>query len=109
MLNKIIIQGRLTRDPELRYTTSQKPVVNFSVACERDRAVDEEKPTDFLECVAWNSTAEFISKYFRKGQMIILTGRLQMRTYEDHEGKKRTAYEVNCADIYFGEPKRSDY
>ena len=75
MLNKVIVQGRLTRDPDLRATTTGKNVVNFSVACERDREVNGERQTDFIDCVAWASTAEFISKYYRKGMMAFIVGR----------------------------------
>ena len=105
MLNHIIVMGRLTRDPELRKTNNDKAVCNFTVAVERDRAVGDEK-TDFIDCVAWQSTGEFIKKYFRKGQMAVVSGKLQLRTYNDKEGHSRKAAEINVSDVYFGEPKR---
>ena len=108
MLNHICIMGRLTRDPELRYTQNQKPVCNFSIACERDRAIDDVRPTDFVECVAWNGTGEFVNRYFSKGQMIIVSGRLQMHKYEDRNGQQRTAHEINVSEAYFGEAKRDE-
>ena len=92
MLNKIIIMGRLTKEPELRYTQSQKPVTSFRLAVERD--FDKDRKADFINCVAWNSTADFVSKYFSKGNMIIVTGRLQMRDWTDKDGKKHTEAEV---------------
>lgn len=102
MLNEISIMGRLTRDPELRYTQSEKAVASFTVACDRDRG---EKQTDFIDCVAWGMTAEFLSKYFRKGSMIIVNGRLQQRSWEDRDGNKRTTHEINAERVYFGEAK----
>ncbi|MBQ3380157.1 MAG: single-stranded DNA-binding protein, partial [Oscillospiraceae bacterium] len=91
MLNHIVIMGRLTRDPELRYTQSQTPVVSFSVAVDRDFGGRDggEKQTDFIDCVAWRSTAEFVSKYFRKGSMVVVSGRLQIRDWQDRDGNKR--------------------
>lgn len=108
MLNKVIVQGRLTRDPDLRATTTGKNVVNFSVACERDREVNGERQTDFIDCVAWASTAEFISKYYRKGMMAFIVGRLQIRPWEDKDGNKRISPEIQVESIYFGEPKKKD-
>lgn len=102
MLNKIVVMGRLVRDPEERRTANNKPVTNFTIAVDRDRQ-DE---TDFIDCVAWNGTAEFIEKYFRKGSMMIASGRLQMRKWEDKDGNKRTSYEVLADSVYFGEPKK---
>lgn len=101
MLNTITIQGRLTRDPELRFTGSGKAVTNFAVACERDFNEGGEKATDFIECVAWRNTAEFASKYFSKGKMAVVKGRLQIRAYTDKSGNKRTAAEVVAESIYF--------
>jgi single-strand DNA-binding protein len=101
MLNTITIQGRLTRDPELRHTGSGKAVTNFALACERDFAEGGEKATDFIECVAWRNTAEFASKYFSKGKMAVVKGRLQIRTYTDKDGNKRTAAEVVVESLYF--------
>lgn len=101
MLNTITIQGRLTRNPELRRTGSGKAVANFAVACERDFNEGGEKATDFIECVAWRNTAEFASKYFSKGKMAVVKGRLQIRPYTDKDGNKRTAAEVVVESLYF--------
>lgn len=102
MLNKIVVMGRLVRDPEERRTANNKPVTNFAIAVDRDRQ-DE---TDFIDVVAWNGTAEFVSKFFRKGSMIIVSGRLQMRKWEDRDGNNRTSYEVLADSVYFGERKK---
>ena len=109
MLNHIVIMGRLTRDPELRYTQSQLPVTSFSVACERDFGGRDggEKQTDFIDVVAWRSTAEFVSKYFTKGSMAVVSGRLQIRDWTDREGGKRRSAEIVADNVYFGESKRS--
>ena len=106
MLNHIVIMGRLTRDPELRYTQSQLPVATFRVAVDRDFGRGEEKQTDFIDCVAWRSTGEFVSKYFQKGSMAIVSGRLQMRDWTDKEGNKRTSAEIVADNVYFGDSKR---
>ena len=108
MLNHIVIMGRLTRDPEIRYTQSQIPVASFTVAVDRDFGAKDggEKQTDFINCVAWRSTADFVSKYFHKGSMAVVSGRLQIRQYQDREGNNRTAAEVVADNIYFGESKR---
>ena len=108
MLNHIVIMGRLTRDPEIRYTQTQLPVASFSVAVDRDYVAKDggEKQTDFINCTAWRSTAEFIGKYFHQGSMIVVSGRLQMRKYQDRDGNNRTAYEVVADNVYFGESKR---
>ena len=103
MLNKITCQGRLCAAPELKHTESGKAVTNFTLACDRDHNRDE---TDFIDVVAWNGTAEFVSKYFRKGSMCIVSGRLQMRKYEAKDGTNRTAYEIVADSVYFGESKR---
>lgn len=109
MLNNIVIMGRLTRDPELRYTQQNTPVVSFSVACERDRAPKgQNRETDFIECVAWRSTAEFVSKYFFKGQMAVVSGRLQMRDWTDRDGNKRKSAEIVADNVYFGESKKGE-
>ncbi len=109
MLNHIVLMGRLTRDPELRYTQSQLPVATFSLACERDFGGRDgsEKQTDFIDIVAWRSTAEFVSKYFTKGAMAVVSGRLQLRDWTDKEGNKRRSAEVVADNVYFGESKRS--
>lgn len=109
MLNHITVMGRLTKDPELRHTTNQTPVATFTVAVDRDYTGRDggEKQTDFVPCVAWRNTAEFVSKYFHKGSMAVVSGRLQIRTYQDNNGNNRTAAEVVTDNIYFGESKRS--
>ena len=110
MLNHIVVMGRLTRDPELRYTQSQTPVVSFSVAVDRDFANREngERQTDFIDCVAWRSTAEFVNKYFRKGSMVVVSGRLQIRDWQDRDGNKRRSAEIVADNVYFGESRRRD-
>lgn len=106
MLNKITIAGRLTADAEMRQTTTGKSVASFTVAVERDfKGPNDERETDFINCVAWNGTAEFISKYFQKGSMAIVVGRLQTRKYETSDGQKRTVTEVIVENIYFGGAK----
>ena len=107
MLNVSTIMGRLTRDPELRRTDSGIAVASFSVAVDRDRAPEgQEKETDFIDCVAWRGTAEFISKYFSKGSMIVVSGRLQIRSWTDKEGQKRRSAEIVADNVYFGEGKK---
>ena len=110
MLNHIVIMGRLTRDPELRYTQSQTPVASFTVAVDRDFGGRDggEKQTDFIDCVAWRQTAEFVSKYFTKGSMAVVSGRLQIRDWTDREGGKRRSAEVVVDNMYFGESRRRD-
>jgi len=109
MLNKAIIMGRLTRDPELKYTQSQLPVVSFSVAVDRDYVRQgEQRETDFINVVAWRSTAEFISKWFHKGSMIVVEGKLQTRNWQDKYEQKRTEVEIVADNVYFGDSKRSD-
>ena len=107
MLNEIILMGRLTRDPELRYTASNTPVASFSLAVDRDFAPKDggEKQTDFIDCVAWRQTGEFASKYFQKGSMAAVKGRLQIRDWQDKDGNKRRSAEVVVDNIYFGESK----
>ena len=109
MLNHIVIMGRLTRDPELRYTQSNTPVASFSLAVDRDFQNREtgERQTDFIDCVAWRASAEFVSKYFQKGSMAVVSGRLQMRDWTDRDGNKRTSAEIVADNVYFGESKRS--
>ena len=107
MLNKIIIMGRLTRDPELRRTGSGTAVTSFSLAVDRDfKSQNGEKETDFIDVVAWRSTAEFVSKYFTKGRMAVVSGRLQIRNWQDKEGNKRRSAEVVADNVYFGDSKR---
>ena len=110
MLNHITIMGRLTRDPEIRYTQSQTPVTSFTLAVDRDFGGRDggEKQTDFIDCVAWRQTAEFVSKYFTKGSMAVVSGRLQIRDWTDRDGGKRRKAEAVAANIYFGESKRRE-
>ena len=110
MLNHIVIMGRLTRDPELRRTGSGVAVTSFSLAVDRDFAPKDggERETDFIDCVAWRQTGEFVSKYFTKGSMAAVSGRLQIRDWTDREGGKRRSAEVVADNVYFGESKRRD-
>lgn len=108
MLNKAILMGRLTRDPELKYTQGNLPVVQFTVAVERNRAAQgQEKQTDFINVVAWRKTAEFVSQWFTKGMMIIVEGSIQSRSWQDKEGHNRTTIEVVASAVQFGETKKS--
>ena len=108
MLNHIIIMGRLTRDPELRRTGSGVAVASFTVAVDRDFAPKDggEKETDFIDCVAWRQTGEFVSKYFTKGRMAVVSGRLQIRSWTDKDGNKRRTAEIVADNVYFGDSKR---
>ncbi len=107
MLNKIILMGRLTRDPELRRTGSGTAVTSFSLAVDRDfKSQSGEKETDFIDIVAWRNTAEFVSKYFTKGRMAVVEGRLQIRDWTDKDGGKRRSAEVVADNVYFGDSKR---
>ena len=110
MLNHITIMGRLTRDPELRRTGSGIAVASFTVAVDRDFGGRDggERETDFIDCVAWRQTGEFVSKYFTKGSMIVVSGRLQIRNWTDKEGNKRTSAEINVSNAYFGDSKREN-
>ena len=105
MLNKIIVMGRLTRDPELRRTQSGTAVCSFSIACDRDYGKDEEKKTDFLDIAAWRERGEFVAKYFAKGRMIIVVGSLQNRDWTDKNGNKRRSAEIVASDVYFGDSR----
>ena len=105
MLNNISIMGRLVKDPELRFSQSQRPVCNFTLACDRDRSNDGERPCDFIECVAWNAAAEFINKYFRKGQLMAVTGRLQQRKWTDKDGNIHSVHEIAADSVYFADRK----
>ena len=108
-LNHIVLQGRLTRDPELRRTGSGVAVTSFTLAVDRDFSKNEngEKETDFIDCNAWRGTGEFVSKYFSKGSMAIVSGRLQIRTWTDKDGNKRRSAEVVADSVYFGDSKKS--
>jgi single-strand DNA-binding protein len=110
MLNHIVLMGRLTRDPELRRTGSGIAVASFTLAVDRDFGNREtgEKETDFIDIVAWRSTAEFVSKYFTKGRMAVVSGRLQIRKWTDNQGNKRNSAEVVADNIYFGDSKRDN-
>jgi single-strand DNA-binding protein len=109
-LNHIAILGRMVRDPELRRTGSGIAVANFTVAVDRDFADKQsgEKETDFIDCVAWRQTGEFVSKYFRKGSQICVSGRLQSRKWSDKDGNKRTSWEVQADNCYFAGSKNGD-
>ncbi len=109
MLNHINLMGRLTRDPELRYTQSGTAVASFSIAVDRDFNSRDggERQTDFIDIVAWRHTGEFVSKYFTKGSMCVVSGRLQIRDWQDKDGNKRRTAEVVAENVYFGESKKS--
>lgn len=113
MLNQIVIMGRLPRAPELRHTSNGIAVASFSIACDRDRKDENgERETDFVEVVAWRNTAEFVSKFFSKGRMAVVSGRLQIRQWNDREGNKRRTAEIVADNVYFGDSKSaqtSDY
>lgn len=108
MLNHIVLQGRITRDPELRRTSSGVAVASFTLAVDRDFSGKDggEKETDFIDCVAWRNTGEFVSKYFHKGSMAVASGRLQIRSWTDKDGNKRRTAEVVADNVYFGDSKR---
>lgn len=101
MLNHIVLMGRLTADPVLRRTSSGTAVAEFTLAVDRDYGKDSGKETDFIACVAWRGTAEFVSKYFSKGQMAVVSGRLQIRRWDDKDGKKQSKAEVVAENVYF--------
>ena len=108
MLNHIVLMGRLTRDPELRRTGNGIAVASFSIAVDRDFSGKDsgEKETDFIDIVAWRQTGEFVSKYFTKGRMIVVSGRLQIRSWTDKDGNKRRSAEVVADNCYFGDSKK---
>lgn len=108
MLNHIVIMGRMVADPELRHTEGNNvPVCSFRIACDRDfkDKTTGERGVDFINCVAWRSTAEFVSKYFAKGRMAVVEGRFQIRPYTDRDGNKRQAAEIVASNVYFGDSK----
>ena len=109
MLNHIVIMGRLTRDPELRRTGSGIAVTSFTVAVDRDFAPKDggDRETDFIDCIGWRQTGEFVSKYFTKGSMAVVSGRLQIRSWTDKDGNKRRTAEIVADNVYFGESKRT--
>ena len=107
MLNKVFVMGRLTRDPELRRTQSGTAVASFSLAVDRDyKTQSGEKETDFFDVVAWRTTAEFVAKYFTKGRMAVVEGRLQVRPWQDKDGNNRRSTEIIAENIYFGDSKK---
>lgn len=106
MLNHITIMGRLVRDPELRHTQSGTPVANFSLAVDRDFKGQDGREADFIDCIAWRNTANFVEQFFTKGRMAIVSGRLQIRAYTDKHGNKRNVAEVVADNVYFGDSKR---
>lgn len=109
MLNKALLQGRFTADPELRHTASNIAVTTFSLAVNRSYVRQgQERETDFINCVAWRSTAEFVCKYFQKGMQAVVDGSIQTRSYTDKDGNKRTAFEVVVDNIYFADSKKED-
>lgn len=106
MLNKIIVQGRLVKDVEIRHTQSGKEVASVTLACERDFKKNGEKETDWIDVVAWGNTSSFLGKYFSKGRMAVVEGRLQTRTFEDKDGNKRKVTEIVADNVYFGDSKK---
>lgn len=109
MLNKIIVMGRFTRDPELRRTPAGTAVASFSLAVERDfKGQNGERETDFIDVVAWRNVGEFVSKYFTKGRMAVVEGRLQVRDWTDNENRKRRTAEIVAENVYFGDSKREE-
>ena len=108
MLNQITIMGRLTRDPEMRRTGSGVAVTSFTIACDRDFGQNGQKETDFIDVTAWRSTAEFVNKYFTKGRMAVVSGRLQIRNWTDKDGKNRRSAEVVADNVYFADSKKDD-
>lgn len=110
MLNHIVVMGRLVRDPELRHTQTGIPVAQFTVACNQDfkNKNTGERDTDFIDCVAWRSTGEFVSKYFSKGRMAVVEGRLEIKDWTDKEGNKRCTAQIKVDSVYFGDSKHKD-
>lgn len=106
MLNRVILMGRLTADPDYRTTQSGAAMARFTLAVERDYAANRERQTDFLDITAWRSTADFVSKYFRKGQLVAVQGRIQVGSYTDREGNQRRSWDIVADQVYFAEPKR---
>ena len=106
MLNRIVVMGRCGKDPEIRMTQKGTPVASVTLAVDRDYSADQNKETDWIDVVAFGKTAEFVEKYFSKGQMAVVSGRLQIRNWEDKEGNKRRSAEILADHIYFGEGKK---
>ena len=108
MLNRCVIMGRFSGDPIMRYTQSQTPVASFSLACERDIPNKSgEKEVDFINCAAWRNTADFVTKYFHKGSMAVVSGRIQIRSYTDKDDRRREVSEIIVDSIYFADSKRT--
>ena len=107
MLNRVVLMGRLTRDPEIRRTGSGTPVTSFTLAVDRDFKSNGEKEADFIDVVAWRNTAEFVSKYFSKGRMAVVEGRLQIRDWTDKDGNKRRNAEIIVSNVYFGDRRET--
>lgn len=108
MLNKAILMGRLTRDPEKRYTRDNQSVANFTLAIDRGwSGPNGERQADFIDCTAWGRQADFVDQWFTKGMLAIVVGRIQSSSYEDRNGNKRTKITVNCDDVQFGETKKA--
>lgn len=108
MLNRVILMGRLTKDPELKQTPNNISVATFSLAVDRNYQSDKDnKQTDFINIVAWRHTAEFVGKYFTKGQLVAVEGSIQTRSYQDKDGNNRTAFEVVADQVYFAEKKQN--
>lgn len=108
MLNHVILQGRLTKAPELRQTQGGVSYTTFTLAVDRDFKSNGQKEADFIKCSAWRQTAEFLARYFGKGRMVLLEGRIEVRSYQDKEGNKRTAWDVVADRVYFGDSKPSE-
>lgn len=108
MLNNVVLMGRLTKDPELKQTPQGVSVANFTLAVERNYSKGEEKQTDFINIIAWRSTADFVAKYFTKGQLVAVRGRLQTRQWQDQNGQKRYATDVVADEVFFAESKRDN-
>lgn len=109
MLNNITIMGRMVREPELRYTRSEVPVTGFTVAVDRDyQSENGQKQTDFIDCAAWRGLAEFVSRYFHKGSMVAVSGRLQAHRWEDKDGNKRTGWSIKVENVYFCDSKKPE-
>ena len=108
MLNNVVLMGRLTKDPELRQTPQGVSVAQFSLAVDRNYGRTEEKQTDFINIIAWRNTADFVSKYFTKGQLVAVRGRLQTRTWQDQSGQKKYATDVVADEVFFAESKRDN-
>lgn len=105
-LNHIVLMGRMVKDPELKQTQSGVSVCNFTIAVDRDYKNGDEKVADFVDCVVWRNSADFVSKYMKKGRMVVVSGSLQSRKWQDKEGNNRTSWEVQAQNVYFADSKR---